>query len=228
MSIKSESPFSVLSFERVRANFQLTFGSSIDNWIIFDKSKSDKELLKPFKDKELQRAIKPTSVKDDVLEEKVCGIFYELGVGIGQRDIQACHQIKNNRTILKLSNRKDCLQVLRAKKRLKDLYGTTLNLPSDTKIFINESLCGYYRGLWNKCKRLKGDKKIHQVYTNNGIIPLKLVENGSVKTITHVNDLKDLFPDIDIDNLQLFSLVLLYTISVDFVVAFGRQFLINF
>ena len=33
----------------------------------------------------------PTSVKDDVLEEKICGIFHELGVEIGQRDIQACH-----------------------------------------------------------------------------------------------------------------------------------------
>ena len=143
----------------------------------------------------------PTSVKDDVLEEKVCGIFHEIGIEIGQRDIQVCHQIKNNRTIIKLSNRKDCFQVLRAKKRLKDLNGITLNLQSDSKIFINKSLCGYYRGLWNKCKRLKGDKKIYQFYTNNGIIRLKLVENGSVKTITHVNDLKDLFPNIDIDNL---------------------------
>ena len=143
----------------------------------------------------------PTSVKDDVLEEKVCGIFHELGVEIGQRDIQACHRIKTNRTKLKLSNRKDCLQVLRAKKRLKDLDGTTLNLPSDTKIFINESCCGYFGGLWNKCKRLKGDKKIHQFYTKNGIIHLKLVQNDSVKTITHVNNLKDLFFGIDIDNL---------------------------
>ena len=33
----------------------------------------------------------PTSVKDNVLEEKVCGFFHELGVEIGQRDIQACH-----------------------------------------------------------------------------------------------------------------------------------------
>ena len=72
-----------------------------------------------------------TSVKDGVLEEKVCGIFHELGFEIGQRDIQVC-QKKNNK------------------------------------------------------------KKI---------IRLKLVETGSVKTITHVNDLKDLFPSIDIDNL---------------------------
>ena len=102
------------------------------------------------------------SVKDDMLEEKVCGIFHELGTEIGQREIQACHQIKNNRSIIKLFNRKDCLHVLRVKKQLKDLKDldcTTLNLPNDSKIFINKSLCGYYRGLWNKCKQLKGDKK---------------------------------------------------------------------
>ena len=42
-----------------------------------------------------------------------------------------------------------------------------------------------------KKKKKKKKKKIR----------LKLVETGSVKTITHVNDLKDLFPSIDIDNL---------------------------
>ena len=113
----------------------------------------------------------PISVKDDVLKEKGCGIFHELDVEIGQRDIQACHQIKINRTIIKVSNRKECFHVLRAKKRLNDLNGTTLNLPSDSNIFINESRCGYYSGLWNKCKRLKGDKKspsvLHQQWNNS-------------------------------------------------------------
>ena len=33
----------------------------------------------------------PTSVKDNVFEEKVCGFFHELGTEIGQRGIQACH-----------------------------------------------------------------------------------------------------------------------------------------
>ena len=165
----------------------------------------------------------PMLVKDDVLEEKIGGIFHELGVQRDQRDIQACHRIKNNRTIIELSNRKDCLQVLRVKKRVKDVDGTTLNLPSDSKIFINKSRCGYNRGLWNKCKLLNDDDKTHQFYTNNGIIHLKLVENGSVKTITIINDLKDLFPDIDYDSLLLFSLVSLYSILVVFMVAFGRQ-----
>ena len=33
----------------------------------------------------------PTSVKDNVFEERVCGFFHELGTEIGQRGIQACH-----------------------------------------------------------------------------------------------------------------------------------------
>ena len=106
-----------------------------------------------------------------MLEEKVCGICHELGVEIVNRDIQACRPIKNNRTIIKLSIRNDCLQVLRAKKRMKNLECTTLNLPSDSKIFINEILCGYYRWLWNKCKRLKSDKKnssvLHKQWNNS-------------------------------------------------------------
>ena len=35
---------------------------------------------------------------------------------------------KNHRTITKFSDRKDCVQVLRAKKQLKDLDGTRKNL----------------------------------------------------------------------------------------------------
>ena len=33
-----------------------------------------------------------------------------------------------------------------------------------TKIFINESICPYYRGIWNKCKELRVNQKIHQLY----------------------------------------------------------------
>ena len=79
-----------------------------------------------------------------MLEEKVFGIFHELGIETGQRDIQAYHQIK--KTIIKLSNRKDCLQVQRAEKQLKDLDGTTLNLPIDSKIFISDSFVGIVGG----------------------------------------------------------------------------------
>ena len=43
--------------------------------------------------------------------------------------------------------------------------------------------------------------KLHQFYTINGIISVKLVEHGPVKTVTHISDLEELFPDINIDDL---------------------------
>ena len=143
----------------------------------------------------------PTSVKDDALEDKVINVFREIGVEIGQRDIQACHRVKNNQTIAKFSDRKDCLQILRVKKQLKDLDCALFNFPDGTKIFVSESLCPYDKGLWNKCKAIKNKKKLHQFYTINRIIRVKLVEHGPVKSVTHISDLEEFFPDINIDDL---------------------------
>ena len=119
----------------------------------------------------------PTSVKD-ALEDKVLNVFREIGVEIGQRDIQACHRVESSRTIVKFSNRKDCLQILKVKRQLKDLDCALFNFPDGTKIFVNESLCPYYKGLWNKCKAVKNKNKLYQFYTINGIIRVKLVEHG--------------------------------------------------
>ena len=58
----------------------------------------------------------PTSVKDDALEDKVINVFPEIGVKIGQRDIQASHRVKSNRIIVKFWNRKNCFQILRSEK----------------------------------------------------------------------------------------------------------------
>ena len=86
----------------------------------------------------------PTSVKDDALEDKVINVFPEIGVKIGQRDIQASHRVKSNRIIVKFWNRKNCFQILRLEKQLKDLHCALFNFPDSTKIFVNESLCPYY------------------------------------------------------------------------------------
>ena len=79
-----------------------------------------------------------TLVKDDVLKETICCTSHKLGAELGKIHDRACRRIKSNRTLIKLSNRKDCLQVLRAKKRLKNLDGIAFNLPRDNKIFITK------------------------------------------------------------------------------------------
>ena len=59
----------------------------------------------------------PMFIRDNVLEQEVCDVFQEIGVDICDRDIQACHCLKDkDRTIVKFTNRKDCLQILRVKR----------------------------------------------------------------------------------------------------------------
>ena len=75
------------------------------------------------------------SVRDNVLEQKICDMFQEIGVDICGRDIQACHCLNDkDRTIVKFTNRKDCLQILRVKRQLKGLDPAAVDLPEGTKL----------------------------------------------------------------------------------------------
>ena len=144
----------------------------------------------------------PTSIPNDSLQADISKVFDKLGVHVDGKDIQACHCLEDNdRSIMKFSNRKDSLQVLRVKKDLKSLDPTELQFPEGTRIFINESLCAYYGGLWNKCKKLKGMRQLHVFFVSNDTIKVKILENDRAEPITHANDLEKLFPDIDADNL---------------------------
>ena len=49
--------------------------------------------------------------------------------------------------------------MIRVKKDLKDLNPADLDFPEETRLFINDSLCLYYKGLWNECKKLLVSKK---------------------------------------------------------------------
>ena len=131
------------------------------------------------------------SVRDNVLEQKVCGVFQKIGVDMCNRHIQACHRLKDkDRAIVKSTNRKDCLRILRVKRQLKGLDPAAVDWPEGTKIFVNESLFPYYRGIWSKCKKLRGKQKVHQHYPINGLIRLRMEEYGQAKMITHMVDLK--------------------------------------
>ena len=48
---------------------------------------------------------------------------------------------------------------MRVKKDLKDLNLNNLDFPEGTRLFINDTLCPYYRVLWNKYKKLSINKK---------------------------------------------------------------------
>ena len=83
----------------------------------------------------------PESIKDDVLEEKVLEVFGKIGVFIDKSNVEACHRLKSkikpNKTIIKLSRRKDVSEILTNKKKLKDKDLTDIGI--EDQVYINES-----------------------------------------------------------------------------------------
>ena len=127
------------------------------------------------------------SVQNNELEDKVLTIFKKIGSEVSPRDIEACHRLKkdNDRVIVKFSRRKDCEQIMFIKKDLKHLKMQEFGLPGNLSIFINTSLCPYYRKLWSKCKRLHALGKISNFYIYSGTIKIKISENRNPISITN-------------------------------------------
>ena len=106
-----------------------------------------------------------SSVKIKDLDGKVYLVFNGIGVTVNPDDIEACHKFYNEKkTIVRFSKHKLCQQVLREKKELKNVDPSELDFPEGTAIFINESLCSYYKKLWDKCKKLWEKINIHVLY----------------------------------------------------------------
>ena len=114
--------------------------------------------------------------------------------------IEDCHWVKPSKgakkVIVKLSRRKDANKIRLFKKGLKGMNLSSLSINS--AVYINDSLCTYYKMLWGKCRKLLSNKYIHSFWVINGTTKLKTVENGCVYAITHRNDLVELFPNNDI------------------------------
>ena len=142
----------------------------------------------------------PRQVDDKNLETKVLSIFQKIGCTIDPTFIDDCHRLgkNNDRVIVKFTRRKYCKQILEVKKDLRNLDMEDLDLPRGTKIYINQSLCPYYRILWSKAKRLQNIGSIDNFYISSGTIKIKVTENSSPITITHLDDFKIHFPDIDL------------------------------
>ena len=106
------------------------------------------------------------------MEETALNIFKELGVSIDTLDIEACHRVgppSQNKIIVKISGKKD-----KECGRSKNFGGMKLeSLEVDNSVFINNSLCSFYKRLWSKCKRLWTYKYIYTFWVSNGSVKIK-------------------------------------------------------
>ena len=143
----------------------------------------------------LEIAVIPESVSYNAFEDKIQGVLSGIDTKVHTENIESCHRLKGKgskgRVILKLSKRKDAEKIKLNKKKLKNIDHRKIGLSSGTKVFINESLCGYYKLLWSKCKKLFLEKKIASFWVTNGTVKIKLL-NDQVRSITHEVDLSAL------------------------------------
>ena len=89
----------------------------------------------------------PSNIEYSKLEEKVVQVLNKVGCNVICDNIEACHRIsrKSNQVIIKFSRRKDCKQALSVKKDVKNLNMSDVSLPESTRLYMNQSLCSYYR-----------------------------------------------------------------------------------
>ena len=113
------------------------------------------------------------SVSKEKLEEKIIDICGDIGVEILPSEIQACHRLYDGkRTIVKFVSRKTVFKVLTKRSQLAsiDQY--------KKKLYINESLCPYYRYLHGVCKSLWIERKIFGFWVSNGKLLYREREHG--------------------------------------------------
>ena len=83
------------------------------------------------------------------LQDTVLKIFSETGVTIDSKDAETCHRLNEQaylkKLIIKISKRKDVARVMNNKKKLESMKPQNTDLPSSCKIYINESLCRYFK-----------------------------------------------------------------------------------
>ena len=142
----------------------------------------------------------PCKVSWEALEKKVLKIFGKLGCDISPDRIETCYCVGRltDTVTVKFSKRKDCQHVCSVKKDAKKLTMEDRELPGNNKFFISRSLCPYYIMLWSKSKKLHSLSKIHKFCLFSDTIKIKVNENSSLLSITHVDDFGKHFPDVDL------------------------------
>ena len=126
------------------------------------------------------------------LEDKIQGVLRGIVVEVDLENIESYLQEERKKerkgnkgkVIRKLSKREDADKIILNKKKLKNIDHIKIGLSSGTKVFINKSLCGYYKLFWLVCKKLFLEKKIASFLVTNVTVKIKLLSDQP-RPITH-------------------------------------------
>ena len=104
--------------------------------------------------------------------------------------------MKGDRIIVKFSKKKDCTQVLSVKNDLKNNMAD-IGFEENGSIYINQSLCFYYKMLWSWSKKLHNMGRIYSWFVSGGTIKIEISKHGNFVSVSHTDDFITHFPDVD-------------------------------
>ena len=146
----------------------------------------------------------PENIKNEVLEDTVVKILDKIGVKCDPTVIEACHRLPRNRrpkvcnTIVRFVNRKTAEKSLMYRKNLKSIDLSDIDESfKESKVFVNDNLRPYYKGIYGKCRSLYNAGKINSFWSWKGEIFIKLSESSNKIGISHDQDLVERFADFD-------------------------------
>ena len=140
----------------------------------------------------------PSSVHDNILEDKVIDIFSQLNITISKSDIEDCHRLgKANpkNTIVQFANRKFCNDAWEKKKKLMSLHKTELDFKPDVALYISENLTPFNQCLAGQCRELKRARLIHSCWSLKSVVKIRHTMNEHALSINSEKDLPVLYPD---------------------------------
>ena len=144
----------------------------------------------------LETTAVPGSISNDDLEETTIKTFDKLSVATDPSNIQDYHWLKSNgpkKVIIQFTRRENANLIQKKKKKVEG-NESLLNWYHNP-VFINDSLCSYYKMLWRKCEKLWSSKSIHALWVTNATLRRRLTTSGHVHVIIRSQDLDELFPE---------------------------------
>ena len=137
----------------------------------------------------------PDTINDDNLEDTMIEACKDINIDVSETDIETCHRLPvrrnatnvSKRVIVKFVNRKHAESILSKRFTLSSTDFSRLNI--NNKVYVNPSLCPYYRYLWGRCKDLQRRKMIHHVFYLGSVVAIKLTDQSLPLKIYHDSDI---------------------------------------
>ena len=140
----------------------------------------------------------PDNIVQNELKQKVTEIINALDIECVEKDVEVVHRLGGNNvpktTIMKA--KRSLIDAIVDKRKELATVPQKIDLPENSKLFVQNNLCPHMKSLDYNCRLLKKKELIKDTWSFNGILKV-ILNNGLVYKISHDVDLYKLFPEFE-------------------------------